>query len=82
MKSVCEFNEEQRKDFGYIASDCVGPTMIVYALLILEAVAYELAQPDIDPSWINEETKDKFDVCMAALEFFRMNEAAKLKGGV
>ena len=82
MKSVCQFNDEQTKEFRQLADDCLGPTMVVYALSVLENIAYQIAQPDIDPSWIDEETKNKFDVCMAALEFFRMSETSNMRGGI
>lgn len=79
MKSIIEFNDEQRKNFTILANDATGASMTGFVLSVLECVAYEIAQPDIDPTWINEETKADFEVCMAALEFLRMHKAAKGK---
>ncbi len=80
MKSVSEFNDDQRENFRLIANDVLGPTMLSYVLETLEKVAWSVAQPDIGPAWIEVETQEKFEVCMAALEYFRMHMAANNKG--
>ena len=79
MKSVTEFNEQQQEDFRLIADDAVGPTMVSYVLSTLEQVAYSLAQPDLDPTWIDKEPREKYEVCMAALEYLRMSDFASRK---
>lgn len=72
MKSVNDFNEQQKSDLKLLCSDVVGPTMTGPVLVLLEQIAFTFAQPDIDPSWIEgQEARELFEVCMAALEYFR-----------
>jgi hypothetical protein len=72
MRSVNAFSEHQKADLKLMCSDVVGPTMLGPVLCLLEQVAFTLAQPDLDPSWIeDQEARDQFEVCMAALEYFR-----------
>jgi len=72
VRSVNEFSEQQKADLKLMCSDVVGPTMTASVLALLEKVAFTLAQPDLDPSWMEDpEARDQFEVCMAALEYFR-----------
>lgn len=73
MKSVIEFNQSQRKNFTEVTNDFGGPTSTAWVLDVLERCVYAIAQPEQDPSCFgDQETKDDFDVCMSALEYFRM----------
>lgn len=72
MKSVEQFNSKQKANFNFLLSDISGPTMSVFLLQVIEALAYQLAQPDIDPNWISEDVKEDAEVCFAALEYYRM----------
>lgn len=75
MKSVIEFDESQQEVFRLIVKDFGGPTSTKSILETLEYLVNNLAQPDIDPSWIDdEEHKLHYEVCMAALEYARMIE--------
>lgn len=72
MKGVNDFSDQQKADLKLMCSDVVGPTMLGPVLCLLEQVAFTLAQPDLDPSWIEDaDARDTFEVCMAALEYFR-----------
>lgn len=79
MKSVSEFNSKQVKVFNLVVSDFGGSTMTAFVLSVLENVAYQIAQPHLDQSWVDEDTKDDFDVCMAALEYYRMQNLEEVE---
>lgn len=66
MKSVLSFNKEQRETFNLIVSDLSGPTMTAFVLAALESVLDES-----NSGFESDEVTD-IDVCMAALEYFRM----------
>lgn len=77
MKSVIEFNNEQTKKFTWLADDVTGASMTSYVLGVLESVAYAIG--DIDSILLEDDTREDFEVCMAALEFYRMQFAIKSK---
>lgn len=73
MKSVLELTDRQKADFRLLADDVRGPCMVAWCLGLLERVAFSLADPDKDPSWLESvEDMEDFDTAMTSLEYFRM----------
>ena len=65
MRSVIEFNKDERETFGQIISDLEGPTMMAFVLTALED---SVASGD----QISDSSVSNIDVCLAALEYYRM----------
>lgn len=70
MKSVTTFSKEQKKEFNHVIDDFGGPTSTAWVLTVLEDCVYSLADK---PCFGDEKTANDFEVCMAALEYFRMS---------
>ena len=68
MKSVITFNKDQRDKFNRIVSDLSGPTMTAFVLLTLESV---IDTGNFNFDFDGDEVSD-VDVCLAALEYHRM----------
>ena len=77
MKSVIEFNDQQRIDFKCLARDVTCPTSIVYALVCIESFVEACSMQGLDESLIDEDVIERRDVCLAALEYFRMITATE-----
>lgn len=80
MKSVVEFDDEQLKDFRFICRDFGGPSSSAYVLDVLERCVFDLGQPDLDSQCFSSpDLLREFEVCMAALEYSRMQSAIESK---
>jgi hypothetical protein len=78
MKSVMDFNKDQKDAFAKIVSDFEGPSMTPYVLVVLESLMNTVAHwdDDIDPP---KKLEEELEVCLSALEYFRMSVICEVK---
>lgn len=67
------FTEDQKKTLKLIVSDFGGPTMSLWLLGVIENLLYTL-KPDWHLEKLDDETKADIDVCLAALNFHKVQQ--------
>jgi hypothetical protein len=72
------FDDEQKRTLACLVTDFDGPSMTATLLYILESVLGDL-NPDWerDPQALRPETRKNVEVCMAALQYLRIQDIAQ-----
>jgi hypothetical protein len=72
------FNEDQKETLKLIISDFGGPTMSPWLLDVMENLLYTL-KPDWHLEKLDDEIKADIDVCLAALNFLKIQRVIEEK---
>jgi len=78
MYDVDIFSEEQKKFLSSIVSDFGGPTSTGSVLYVMQNLLYHL-KPDFDLDSFSDdpELKADLEVCLAALHYLKVKDAAE-----